>query len=433
MTASFSSSSPRHLSALRPPLDVPDIASFSYPQLEAVVEGCFQDQYDTVDEVFARYDADDEEALDLRLSHEYLLITALKLQRATTAQERDLWSQRYTQASIDTFGAPDPNEAAMIAAADLPLFIDASRRSSLDRDVLDLLLTSYSRLAELYDGTVTPLRAKETLSRVKHYIQRRYPVIRDALGGSDDEICDVDVIVGRFSAALALLHWPGWTVATNDTAQMSVSPQRKTIYVGRFLPAMTLRRVRALFAHEVLTHAQRSVNGARLDLSLQYGLPGYVTSEEGLGVVLEAAVDGALPARVGDRYVDIALAIGTSRTPPMPRFDLFRLTMARLLLRLGPEAEGADREPMRRVAWQHVNRIYRGSLGNEHVGVFTRDISYYVGFKKMIGYLQQAGTGEFDSALAFALSGKFDPTNPSHVAYVHQNKSQQVPSKETYL
>ncbi len=412
----------KHLSLIRPPLDVPDVASFTYPNLEAVVQADFSDKYNTADEVFARFDSDDEEALDLRLSHEYLLISALKLQQADTDDDKRLWSERYTRASIDNFGEPDINEVAIIAATELPMLTDAAKRSNLSDDVVSMLLDSYGLLAKAYDGQSKKVDYSEVIDRVGEYLVKTYPSVRLSLSGNDAEVLDFVAVNRRFSDALDKLEWPKWQIKSNHTAQMSVSSQAKTIYIGKQIPNLTLRRVRALFAHEVLGHAQRAVNGAKIDMSLAYGLSGYLVSEEGLGVVLESAVEGTLPHRVADRYVDIALALGLGGSPQLSRFELYKLTMARMLLRLGPASETADRTVMRRIAWQHVNRIYRGSLGNEFVGVFTRDISYYRGFKRMIEYLRRYDGRDFDEALEFALSGKFDPTNPEHRLYVHKLK-----------
>lgn len=415
-------SSRKHLDAIRPPLDIPDVATFSYPKLGEVVQANYRRQFESADDVFERYDADHEEALDLRLSHEYLLISALKLQEAATDEERQLWSERYTAASVANYGQPDVNEAAVIAAQELPLFIDAARRSNLPADALELLIDSYTSLARMYDSESSRFDYDDVLGRVNDYLIANYPAVRKALSGNDDQVLGFIEINRRFDKGLRQLGWQGWSLSNNQTAQMSVSPQKKTINIGKHIPDLSLKRVRALFAHEVLTHAQRAENGAKIDINLRYGLPGYVTSEEGLGMVLESAVEGVLPHRVGDRYVDITLALGLSQQPALSRFELFRLTMARMLLRLGSAAEAAERTVMRRIAWQHVNRIYRGSLGNEFVGVFTKDIAYYEGFKRMIAYLARYEGSDFDTALEFALSGKFDPTNPAHRLYVHKRQ-----------
>lgn len=419
------------LHALRPPLDVPDVATFEYPQLESVVERDFKDKYETVDEVFERYDADDEEALDIRLSHEYLLLAALKLQKADTDRERELWSRRYTDVSIEIFGRPWIDEAASIAAKELEELKLQANSSPVDKGDIELVLSTYQKIAAASPNDDTASDYSDLLIDLRHLLESRhknvYAVLNDAPKGS----LSAKDVRRVFEASLYELGWDEWRVVENETAQMSVSPQRKTINIGSYIPTLSHGRVRALLTHEVLTHAQRAVRGGQYDTNLAYGLPGYITAEEGLAVLLETAIVGHLPNRVGDRYVDITLALGTAVTSPMSRFELFKLTVNRTLLRLGADANKANRSTVRRLAWQHVNRIYRGSLGNEFVGVLTKDAAYYRGYQDMAEYLSRYQGERLEKALDFVLSGKFDPIKPHHRLYVHGRRfNAEYPLKE---
>ncbi len=410
---------PSYLHVIRPPLDVPDVATFQYPDLEKAVYDNFPEQYESADDIFSRYDPEDEEAVDLQLSDEYLLICALKLQQASSDHERQAWSIRYTLASIQSFGQPQPAEVARLAKQELKYFSAAAKNSQYDSTKVRKLLDYYQQLSIAPTNVESYSGWQSTLDLVGEYLMTEFSDAWLVFGGDDDMVLEFSDIKQRFESALATIGWTGWSVADNATAHMSVSPAGKTVFIGRHIPPLALRRVRALFAHEVLTHAQRAVNGAKISDSLATGLSGYLTSEEGLAVVLEAAIEGKMPHRVVDRYVDIALALGSSSKPGITRFDMFELCITRMMLRLGSDSERADRSIMHSIAWQHVNRIYRGSLGNEFVGVFTRDIAYYQGFLSMIGYLQDHKHNGFTEALSFALSGKFDPTNDSHRNYVN--------------
>ena len=409
---------PSYLDVIRPPLDVPDIAAFDYPNLEKTVYNNFAQQYETADELFSRYDPNDEEASDIYLSDEYLLICALKLQQASSDHERHAWSIRYTLASVHSFGRPQNSEVARLAIQELKRFQTEVIQSNYDQSKITTLLDHYSQIANFSGQVKSDRDCKPTLKLVNKYLKKNFPGVWSVFDGQDDKVLEFAEIKQNFESALATIGWKDWIVADNATAHMSVSPASKTIYIGRQIPPLALLRVKALFAHEVLTHAQRAENGAKISPELATGLQGYRTSEEGLGVVLEAAIEGKMPHRVVDRYIDIALALGSPSKPGITRFEMFELCITRMMLRLGPDAERADRSIMRNIAWQHVNRIYRGSLGNEFVGVFTRDIAYYQGFMSMIGYLQEHQPGEFDQALSFTLSGKFDPTNDKHCRFV---------------
>ena len=410
------------LNVLRPPLDVPDIAVFSYPDLEATVEGALSDKFAMLDEVFERYDADDEDAVDLRLSHEYLIMAALKLQQADTDEEKELWSKRYTELSIQTFGAPDLDEVGELVRLELRAFRElASKPHKLTNSDVDNLLERYESLGDASSNKIHQAHFEELLIRVKKYLSSRYAQALDNVSDSQS-IYTYEHLLKAYERALDNLGWEGWSVTSNQTAQMSVSAAKKTVYIGKNIPQISGKRAKALFAHEVLTHAKRAYEGFKLDRYLGLGLPGYLTSEEGLAVLIEAAFDDGLPHRVIDRYIDIALALGMGSDPPMTRFELFDIALTRTKLRLGLRYQPQDEELLRRLTWQHVNRLYKGTLGNEYVGVFTRDVSYYAGFIRMARYLDRYGVSELPEVLEFCLSGKFDPTNASHRLYVHKKK-----------
>ena len=406
-----------YLNAIRPPLDVPDAAIFQYPSLEATVNENFKEQYLSADELFEQLDSDDEEVVDLRNSDQFLLVSALKLQNATTDSERYAWSLRYTLASIQSFGRPDPKRVAYLADLELASLRTVKRSSLLQDDQVSKLIEKYQKLAANATIEEPNIQPSQTLDRVRRYLKSKYQAAWEVFSGDDDDVLDQPEIKRLFERALENLDWREWQVVDSASAMMSVTPRTRKVYIGRQIPPITRLRVKALFAHEVLTHAQRSRNGAKINQKLTHGLHGYRESEEGLGVVLEAAVEGRMPTRVIDRYVDIELAIGTEDRPGITRQEMFEMYITRMLLRLGEAADRADRSMVRKIAWQHVNRIYRGSLGNQFVGVFTRDIAYYQGFLAMVGYLQEHNSS-FETALDFALCGKFDPTNPSHVSYV---------------
>lgn len=409
------------LHAIKPPLEMPDVAVFQYPQLEKTVHENFAQLYHSADELFEQLDNDDEEVVDLRNSDEYLLISALKLQQATTDHERYAWSLRYTLASIQSFGRPDPALVSELARKDLVQLRESDQARQIDDDQVQLLFSRYDKLAKhARGGNALDADSDQVLSQARDYLETKFQSVWKVFEGNDEDVLEQPEIKQLFIKAIKLLSWEDWQVADSPTAMMSVSPRKKTIFIGQQIPPLARLRVKALFAHEVLAHAQRSRNGAKINQKLAYGLRGYHSAEEGLGVLLESAIEGQMPQRVTDRYIDIELALGSEETPGITRQAMYEMFIARMLLRLGKAADMADRSMIRKIAWQHVNRIYRGSLGNEFVGVFTRDIAYYQGYQAMIGYLSKHKHSSFDAALDFILSGKFDPTNSRHVTYVNK-------------
>jgi len=109
----------------------------------------------------------------------------------------------------------------------------------------------------------------------------------------------------------------------------------------------------------------------------------------------------------------------------MPRSVLQDLHSNRLLLR--EQIAGNDLSPddAARRARSHVNRVYRGSLGNEIVGVNTKDIAYFQGFMKMANYVfeQRENGVPMEAIYDYIMSGCFDPTEETHRAYMADKQS----------
>jgi hypothetical protein len=177
-----------------------------------------------------------------------------------------------------------------------------------------------------------------------------------------------------------------------------------------------------LFFHEVVIHALRSVRGAEYDDLLRTGLPKYSDGEEGLGTFVEFAMTGVIPDKNPERYIDIALALGTLHEgDKMPRRELLDIVMSRELLKA--QASGVvDTEYITQKVQAHVNQIYRGTPGEDIPGVYTRGILYQIGFDTIATYMSDklAGGMPINKLMEYLLSGKFDPTNSDHEQYVRK-------------
>jgi hypothetical protein len=98
---------------------------------------------------------------------------------------------------------------------------------------------------------------------------------------------------------------------------------------------------------------------------------------------------------------------------------MYEFCFTRGALRAIAADERLDLNLLEKVTWEHVNRIYRGSLGNKYIAVFTKDVAYYRGFIKIANYLKRSEKrGRLRHALEYIFDGKFDPTNPNHRKFV---------------
>lgn len=417
---------PLLIQALNPAHERHDADELDYPDLKAVIDEFYSREYKNVPRFW-------EEARPLsdktkqNLYQQYLLLSAQKLQEADTHKEKVSWTRRFTDASKVLYGEPQLSEVAAIAKSELDYFQHAGTFIAGQESLLEPLIEQYHILAN-EAGTAGAANVEGSFAGIlpaaNDYFTSRYASALNCFNAyMDDSILTVKEVVALYNEALAELArqdpaWSEWSLRQHDGASMSVVAAKKIIKVGRFLPPISLKRSRALFAHEVLVHAQRSINGAKCDSSLSTGLPGYLPAEEGFAILAEASMLGHVPHRVKDRYIDMALALGTGRRHPMSRPELFGFAYARAAIRERIEGEDTvSKEVLRRLTWQHVNRLYRGTLGNQYVGVFTRDIVYYAGLKDIIRFIGefQGSNGEvFD----FLLQGKFNPCIDTHVAYV---------------
>ncbi len=356
------------------------------------------------------------------LTTAYLLTASYRLQKSFTPVDKLFWSQQFTLASVGLFGRPDPAQVRRLAAAELKAFESIAAELDNNYEFANILLDAYRRLAgRTSPGRTLEQRFGDVLGEVRLYFEQEYqPVLEVFDDISDGAELAPNEVRRYFRRGLKRLaeqnaRWRDWRVVSSQTAGLSVEAADKQIVVGRYRAPIKSSEIRGLFAHEVLVHAGRAVEGGKLSKRLAEGLDGYLTAEEGLGVLVEAAINRAVPYKIKDRYLDIALAMGNYHRRSVKREQLFNIYYVRAVLRSLADGQDLQLDDLENETWQHVNRIYRGSLGDRYVAVFTKDIAYFEGFNKMARYFKDhLKRGNFTSAMDYAMSGKFDPTHDLH-------------------
>lgn len=322
----------------------------------------------------------------------YLLKSAEKLNGDLSTDARNEWAKHFTEASIQLCGKPDASTAR--------------------------------HLEEHGIGE----RFADAASATHDYLVNRYGSVFSALDLDDSprEIAPAD-ITGRFRAGISLLardfdpDWDEWLVVPEDGGdKLSASGQTATVTVGLNRADTAPHELKGLFAHEVLVHGLSAINGYKQSKELGDGLPQYLDFQEGLGGFVEYAMTGDVPEKIVDRYVDIAYALGQLDGKQHTRSEMIVRNLARAEKRNETADVRTDEIDMRKTAIARANRIYRGTRGDEHVGVFTKDIAYYRGFMAVGEYVdtQLADGHPIDAILDYLLQGKFDPRNPAHTEAV---------------
>lgn len=417
------------LYAISPDPTRPDKEKLTYPRLERAA----RDTQPLEEVLLNTYrDAEDESAAQLaaaiKLAEYELIETAAALQTAQSHEKQTALSRQFTAASIDIFGSPDKTAATYVLEQLLTELCVLQTDYDVDRSLLDMLLSVYGdilRKSDVPQRYVLPydaVKAHTVAQQLGDFLRERYADALAVFDGDPAQLIDASGIVERFEAALDLLRqsdplWRTWRVLVTDDSCLSVDPLTRRVVVGSNRAQVPLAELKGLFGHEVLVHALRTNNGHQVSHEFELGLPGYIAAEEGLGCFVEQALSGQPPVKMYDRYLDVALALGVIDGRSRSRRELFDLVFARTVVRAQASGRSVKGSTLERESWAHVNRIFRGTLGNDIVGVFTKDIVYYQGYQKIAAFV----VDEYDAGAScrelwdILAAGKFDPTDITHV------------------
>ncbi|MGH7197097.1 MAG: tyrosine/phenylalanine carboxypeptidase domain-containing protein [Candidatus Saccharimonadales bacterium] len=364
-----------------------------------------------------------------KLAEYELINTANALQRAQSVQLQRALSHRFTQASIKLFGEPDSEEVEYVLRRIIGELDGFRTNPVVDPELLEKLIAAYRNILAVSQSTSDSVfneREADLVAEVLgDYLRVEYADALAVFDGDRLQQLTPQQVATKLRQALNILKsqddsWSEWQVMLTRGMNLAVNAATKRIIVGRQRANLELGELKGLFGHEILVHAKRAQSGESLGKAFAYGLPGYVHAEEGLGCFVEHALTGAPPAKMYDRYLDVALALGAYDGAQRTRRELYKLARARTVVRMQAAGRNFDQQDIECQTWAHVNRIFRGTLGNDIVGVFTKDIAYYEGYQKIAAYfIQEVRSGKTVAEIwREQTCGKFDPTNTSHITYL---------------
>jgi len=402
----------------------------TYPSLEAVAQDARQIECDLLDEFWAAVPGSlEEEKLARYAAVGYLVLTAYQLRNVAPASQ-PLISKRFTQSSVELYGAPKPDDVGKLMLGQYGNFRQYVDNPTVDQTRLQDVLAT---LDEALGGIIATVEADvndyhEVAEQMKTALNERYGDVLELFDSFEQDATELDLesVRSLFQEGISRLaasdpDWQEWTVEITNGEGMSTISKGKKVKIGNrgnYRP----ERLKALFTHEVLVHGLRSVNGYKTgDAFLGKGLPGNLDAEEGVGIFMEYAITGVVPNKIVDRYIDISLALGQTRLPALNRTQLHDFHANRQIVRAQATGRTPDIAGIERTAWNHADRVYRGSLGNEIIGVNTKDIAYYQGFLKIANYLEAEitdGGKTPGDVFVYIMSGCVDPTDIRHQAYL---------------
>ena len=348
----------------------------------------------------------------------YFVLTGAQLQTAPIREVAKV-SERFTQASIELYGKPDAEEARSLASRELEEFKQLVDDPNVDQDRLHRSIDFLTQQIGETSSEKEIIDLESVLRQMREVIYKRYGDVLALLepeGKDPTEEISAEEVAKLFQEAINFMAqsepgWAGWRVETSKDAVMETHTREKLITVGS--NARQISSLKVSFAHEVLVHALRSVNGATTgDDLLAHGTPGSQAAEEGVSVLFASSVRGHISDRSKDFYKDIAFALGELGQPPVKRAQLQQIYLDRLIIRDQAKNKPVDMDALSNKAWGYVNRIFRGALGNEDSSVNTLDISYY-GVTVMGNYVKRllANGRTPDEIFDFLTCAKIDPTN----------------------
>jgi len=362
-----------------------------------------------------------------KLTQVYIKKTALEYVTAPAAKKSKL-AIKFTHLSAQLYGKPDAATLHNLIKSEL-----ADLRELQDK-VHPANIPDWERVIEVYSALLTDdARMPETdhslaAAAMCEHLQTHYKKVFKVVK-SRRKLIDPLQLKKIFVRAIKQLakadsDWKKWQVVLVDTSIVSVDGDKKTIRIGSRRSKLERVELAPLLAHELLVHAQRCINAQKIDDEiLRSPLAGYEQAEEGLGVYVEWIFSGTLPQKMKDRYIDIALALGMNKKfGRFKRTELFEFALQRAQVRASANEENITPAQLMKKVWTHVDRIFRGTPGDDSEGVFTRDTVYYAGFIKMRRYIsRQYRAGRSAPRIWRYLSAaKFDPTNHIHVDYLNE-------------
>ena len=244
----------------------------------------------------------------------------------------------------------------------------------------------------------------------------------------DYEVDSAEKIHRMFSDYLEAQAISNWVVQIDHPGartSFGVNQSSKVISIPHDSDLSLRKRVltkvslQALLMHEVGVHVVRRENGDASVLALLgVGLDDYLRAEEGIATLAEQLITGTSQYSGEIGYFSIGAALGTLGNP-LPFAELYTVLNAYYILSIADkqlETEGfyeLDELQMTATehAWSRTMRVYRGSTGNTAGAVYTRDIIYLEGNKRMWSLLDSEAIIHPNWLL-----GKYDPTNPQHIA-----------------
>lgn len=263
------------------------------------------------------------------------------------------------------------------------------------------------------------LLSEAEISAIKNFITKRYAEVIAVVPDTDDSVYyDANQVKDIMQSALAAGGFEalGWSIVI-DPSKISVSTnsEKRTI----FLPENTNRNaseIKRLILHEQEVHARRGENGNKSELKiLKTGTASYAAVEEGLGVLLECAIEGnfenASYDRARYRYIAAGLAYGIDGSPRDGR-SVYEILWRLLTLHNNKDGDidQSKIEKSKNQAYGIIENAFRSTNFSTRGVIYNKLKIYYEGLVDVAKFLK-TNLDDLEGAFNLIMIGKYNFTD----------------------
>jgi len=404
-------------------IDDKEISTKKTQIYEAVLELEASKKYSNSDiaetELYARFH---EEQLKKIL----LVEAARELSNPISTSSVDVNRDSFARLNEVLYGKFDTARYLGMVATEKDRLTDFNPKSELALTIKSKLDSLLGRI-DVGDCKEEALLDETSLSKLHNYVTNRYADILGVVPNTSDDVfynvtqC-AEIINKALEAGDVAKH--GWVAVENPAKS---NPATNQTHLSIYLPSNTRRTaadLRRLIIHEQEVHIRRAQNGWESGHKpLRVGTADYADAEEGLGVLLECAVEGNFNNQSFDRsrnrYITAGLALGADGKPRDAR------EVYEILWRMTAVQEAGDSGDINEIdtikakdkAYTYVENAYRGTQFWMKGVIYTKLKVYYEGLAKNADFFKK-NIDNLDAAFKDIFIGKYDHTDPTETELV---------------
>lgn len=365
---------------------------------------------------------------DVRLKKIMLVEAAQHLHDAGTSSVQEVARATFMKMNQEVYGEMHADWYLSMIGQEQAKLDEFVPRDENAAHISEQLKITYEKMGS-FETTSEQLLTAEELEHLQRVVLERYGAILSAIPDTEDDIYyDAQECAQIINDTLLVggLADKGWKCQVDSAKSNPATNGAKKLIS---LPTSTRRNaseLRRLVVHEQEVHARRAQNGKDADSSLlASGTADYADVEEGLGVMLECAVEGNLSnpsfKRARERYITAGLALGIDGGEPRDARGVYEVLWRMIAVESSTDGtipEDLVQEAQSR-AFAHVENAFRGTGFWMRGAIYTKLKVYYEGLVANASYIRE-NIGDLNAALDVAMVGKINHTDAREVELTKQ-------------